>query len=81
MGAAHATYRTASPSLWVRIDQDGPLGPDPTHVGKHQRGTYEEQRLALAQDITRYRESRELPPLDQALELSHDDAHAAGRSL
>jgi len=62
------------------IDQDGPLGPDPTHVGKHQRGTYEEQRLALAQDITRYRESLELPPLDQALKLSHDDARAAGRS-
>jgi conjugative relaxase-like TrwC/TraI family protein len=63
------------------VDRDGTLGPDPSHLGKDQRAAYEEHRRALAQDIARYRESRELPPLDQAHDLTRDDLHGAGRSL
>jgi hypothetical protein len=64
------------------VDQDGTLGPDPSQIGKDQRGAYAEQRRSLAhQDIARHRESRELAPLDQADDLARDDLHAADRSL
>jgi conjugative relaxase-like TrwC/TraI family protein len=63
------------------VDQDGTLGPDPSQLRADQRGAYEEHRRGLAQDIARHRESRELPPLDQARDRARDDAHAAGRSL
>jgi hypothetical protein len=63
------------------VDQDGTLGPDPSQIGKHQRGAYDEQRRALAQDIAHHREVRDLPWLDQADDLTRDDVHAAGRSF
>jgi hypothetical protein len=63
------------------VEQYGALGPDPSHLGKDQRAAYKEQCRALAQDIAHHRESRELPLLDQANELTRDDLHEAGRSL
>jgi hypothetical protein len=63
------------------VDRDGPLRPDPSQLRADQRGAYEEERRALTRDVTRHRESRELPPLDQAHDLTRDDLHAAGRSL
>jgi conjugative relaxase-like TrwC/TraI family protein len=63
------------------VDQDGALGPGPSKLEKDQRGAYEEQRRGLARDIERYRESRNLPPLDQTLELTSGDLHATGRAL
>jgi len=63
------------------VEQYGALGSGPSHLAKDQRAAYEEQRRALAQDIAHHRESRELPPLDQAHELTRDDLHEAGRSL
>jgi hypothetical protein len=63
------------------VDQDGTLGPDPSRIGRDQRGAYDEQRRALAQDIARHRESQGLPRLDQADDLTRDNLHTAGRSL
>jgi hypothetical protein len=61
-------------------DRDGSLGPDPSQITKDHRRAYEEQRLSLAKDIARYRESRDLPPLDQSRDITLDDEHALGRS-
>jgi conjugative relaxase-like TrwC/TraI family protein len=77
------TRRIERHRLTYRLDvnQDGTLGPDPSHIGKDQRGAYDEQRRSLSRDIARHRESRELPRLDAALDLTRDDLNAAGRSL
>jgi hypothetical protein len=50
-------------------------------MSKGQRGAYGEQRRSLAEDIARYRESHDLPPLDQGRDISLDDEHALGRAL
>ena len=65
----------------VDVDRDGSLGPDPSQIRKDQRVAYEEQRRSLAEDITRYRKSRGLPPLEQMRNITLDDEQALGRSL
>jgi conjugative relaxase-like TrwC/TraI family protein len=63
------------------VHRDDSLGPDPSQMSKGQRGAYGEQRRSLAEDIARYRESHDLPPLDQGRDISLDDEHALGRAL
>ena len=63
------------------VDRDGSLGPDPSQIRKDQRVAYEEQRRSLVEDVTRYRESRGLPSLEEARDISLDEVHALGRSL
>jgi hypothetical protein len=64
------------------VDRDGSLGPDPSQVRKDHRRAYEEAHSSLAEDIARYRESRDLPPFERARNITlDDDEHALGRSM
>jgi len=63
------------------VDRDGSLGPDPSQIRMNERRAYEDQRRSLAEDIAHYREARDLPPLQQARDITFDHENALGRSL